>query len=443
MNYNAKCVLVLCCLLACCSPVLGDRLPVQTPENQLWTTTSVIEAVGATIEDTTLDWHLGDQGLKEFGNPLTREKSGEYFSSTSGGMFDTVLTKGVGAGSIAYMIYKDNIMSNGGQISEVKSFSLDTHEKTEGLYNIETEKVLTYTSQNGSHLMGSESYILDVAGMWGLQNPDDIVCVFSRSNKDSVIPAFCNKVTASSRLRSITTAQIESIGSATMVGKNLGTPAALLYEIAVTPDSNSASGYADGIVSTTFTVSVQEGRTDFLREDPLADWGWRYQPANAGMQNNFAWGFQQPTTTGGGVDMYFLRDPSPSGDLVQVFIAEGVNFDWYYIGGGGPIPPGAVDPQCMPGSSTCLPGDSLPASYPFTFRSNADGTFTVVHKETGVTYNINPYDSNPATAITLHIPGYDELATTITTIDTATVSGGISNFVKAFNYKSGIKCSNC
>jgi hypothetical protein len=39
-------------------------------------------------------------------------------------------------------------------------------------------------------------------------------------------------------------------------------PAALNYQISVTPDVNSASGFADGIISTTFTVSVMEGRSD-------------------------------------------------------------------------------------------------------------------------------------------------------------------------------------
>jgi hypothetical protein len=40
------------------------------------------------------------------------------------------------------------------------------------------------------------------------------------------------------------------------------TPSALHYEILVTPDAHSASGYAEGIVSTLFTVSVTEGRID-------------------------------------------------------------------------------------------------------------------------------------------------------------------------------------
>jgi len=158
-------------------------------------------------------------------------------------------------------MYSDAITTNGGQISEVRSFSMDTHAKTAGLYNIETKKVLTYTSQDGSHLMGAESYVLDIAGSWSYGTDNDITCIFSRA-KAQVLPAFCNKATAASKLTSVTTAQVENIGGLTAIGSSASTPAALIYEISVMPDTSSASGYAHGIVSTTFTISVMEGRSD-------------------------------------------------------------------------------------------------------------------------------------------------------------------------------------
>jgi hypothetical protein len=37
----------------------------------------------------------------------------------------------------------------------------------------------------------------------------------------------------------------------------------------------------------------------------------------------------------------------------------------------------------------------------------------------------------------------EELGTTLTYIDTATVAGGISTFNKVFNYVSGVACENC
>lgn len=141
---------------------------------------------------------------------------------------------------------------------------VDTHPQMPGMYNIETSRVLTYESVNGSHLMGGESYVLDVAGQWSYEG-DNIACVFSRSG-NSVIPAFCNKVTASSQMRSVTSAQVQTSGSLTAVGANINVPAALNYEISVTPNSKSASGYAEGIFSTTFTVSVMEGRSETVTD---------------------------------------------------------------------------------------------------------------------------------------------------------------------------------
>ena len=309
MKFN-RCIAIIAAvfLIAVTGLASADVLPGQVPENQVFSTTSIIEAVGVTTESTSVVWMIGDKGIKEL-PPATATSKGEAIRS----------------GSIAYVTYSDSLITNGGQISEVKTFSLDTHGKGPGLFNIETTKVLTYTSQNGSHLMGAESYVLDVAGNWSYGD-ESIVCVFTRAG-DYTIPAFCNKVTASSKLTSVTTAQVQTTGGLTAVGARSSVPAALNYMISVTPDANSASGYADGILSTTFTVSVMEGRSVNVKD----------------------------TKKAGG----FVYDPNTS-----------------------------------------------------------DGS--------RVTY-----------------PGWNELASTLTYIDTATVAGGISTFNKEFNYVSGVKCENC
>jgi hypothetical protein len=244
MKFN-RCIAIIAAvfLIAVSGLATADVLPKPVPENQVFTTTSIIEAVGVTQESTSLVWWVGDKGITTLPAVVGNKEGDGYIS-----------------GSIAYVTYSDSIVTNGGQISEVKSFTMDTRSKTAGLYNIETSKVLTYTSQNGSHLMGAESYVLDVVGNWSTPN-DDVICVFSKAKTDRV-PAFCNKVTASSKLTSVTTAQVETVGALTAVTDKSDTPAALKYEISVTPDANSASGYADGIVSATFTVSIQEGRSD-------------------------------------------------------------------------------------------------------------------------------------------------------------------------------------
>jgi hypothetical protein len=325
MKFN-RCIAIVAAifLIAVSGLATADRLPNPVPENQIFTTESFIDAVGQVSESTTVVWEIGDRGFAEI--PAARR------SYNSAG--DTVT--GIASGSIAYVTYSDSILTNGGQLSEVKSFKMDTHSKTAGMYNIQTEKVLTYTSQNGSHLMGGESYVLDVAGNWS-SGSNGIVCVFASGGSD-IIPAFCNRVSASSKLNQITTAQIESVGGVTAVSRRANTPAALTYEISVVPDANSASGYADGIVSTTFTVAVMEGRSDGNRT----------------------------TTTQNGLSRM-----------------TGSDYNAYYGTGG-------------------LGEEGMP-----------------------------------------YLAGFNELAATVTFVDTATMAGGISTFSKAFNYQSSSQCSNC
>ena len=316
MKYN-RCIAIIAAvfLIAASGLATADILPKQRPENQRFAITSVVDLVGPVSGDLSAVWQVGDSGLTEV--PKVRARGDGSLRS----------------GSIAYATYSDFIMSNGGQISEVKSFSMDTHAKEAGLYNIETAKVLTYTSQNGSHLMGGESYVLDVAGNWSYGPGADLICVFAKANADSKIPAFCSKVTASSKLRSVNTAQIESICSLTAVGSKADVPAALNYEISVIPDANSASGYADGIISTTFTVSIMEGRSDGRILDHV----------------------------------------------------------------------GYVNVPLYP-----------PRAYPY--------------RGPDAYYNL---------------ADYDQLASTLSYIDTVTTAGGISSFVKAFKYQSSIACTNC
>ena len=295
-----RCIAIVAVLfLIATSLSTADILPIPAMENQVFSTTSHIEAVAPVVEDTSLIWQLGYRGIT---NNAHVRGGGSHAS----------------AHSVSFAAYFDTIRTNGGQISEVKSFLMDTHGQSAGRRNIETTKVLTYNSQNGSHLMGAESYILDIVGNWSA-NSDGVLCVFSTGGQKTV-PAFCNKVTASSKLISVNTAQVGSIGGITGSRRSETVPAALVYGISVTPDANSASGYADGIVSTTFTVSIMEGRTD---------------------------------------------------------------------------------------------GNFTPDAPPF---------------KTGTIFDLSHFD---------------ELAATLTHFDTTTITGGISIFVKEFNYESGITCPSC
>ena len=434
-------IIVVSTLICLVGMTTADILPQAIPENQVFSVVSDVEGVSMVYERTTLTWEVGDKGLDELAAPYY--KDGKILS-----------------GSIAYVRYKDVITTNGGQISEVKSFSMDTHKKTEGLYNIETTKVLTYASQNGSHLMGAESYLLDVAGNWS-RGFDNLVCVFANAKKE-IIPAFCNKVTASSKLTSVTTAQVETVGGLTAIAEKRNVPAALNYEISVTPDANAAFGYADGIVSTMFTVSVMEGRDDGAVRDNLVVYN-----SHGGVLHDGFWLVDSYPSAGG--DLIAATWTGTQGSPLNVFYVgisrdttgqttQCINTNLRY---GGRMYPYVLN-SCP--SSPGLLNTGYPPDAGITIAFVGEGIYDVVVTksyeglEVG-TYNINLNQgvrpvSNvitlgplpgwiPLFFIEPYLEHYDELASTMTHIDTATVAGGISTFTKEFKYQSGISCVNC
>lgn len=206
---------------------------------------------------------------EEMGNWVTSNSYGSYALTTgsSGGIPTGMLNPGQ---TIGVTTWANTLMTNGGHLSETKNFGFDSQNKTLGLFNLEHEKVITYSSSEGSHLIGEESYLLDLAGSYLAANQSNIRCVFAQAQNE-YLPAFCNVVTAKSTLTNINSAQISSKGSLRMVGKK-DIPAELNYQIAVTPDVNSGSGFAEGTVATKFAGSIMEARDTLLNTSAENTW---------------------------------------------------------------------------------------------------------------------------------------------------------------------------
>jgi hypothetical protein len=234
MKRNAVFLSVLVLLLCFSfSVVLADRLPNQTPENQIFSIDTVIDVTGAVDDKSTLSWVIASPGA--------------------------IPTGILGASQvIADVTYRDAILTNGGKISENKNFDFNSKNQARGLYNVESQKVLTYASTEGAHLVGEEEYTLSVAGNFA-SAADQIRCVFAAANS-GYLPAFCNIVSAKSSLVNVNSAQVSSKGQIRAVAKTADIPAELNYQIAVTPDANSGSGFAEGTVKTTFAGSIMEAR---------------------------------------------------------------------------------------------------------------------------------------------------------------------------------------
>ena len=233
MKFGYAIVLALVALVAVSGFASADRLPVQVPENQIFTIDTVIDVTGAVDDKTTMSWVIASPGSIPTGILGARQV-------------------------IADVTFRDSILTNGGKLAENKNFAFDSQNKGLGLYNIEAEKVLTYASTEGAHLVGEEEYTLSVAGNFA-NAADNIRCVFSGSRSPG-LPAFCNIVSAKSSLVNINSAQISTKGQIRAVAKTAETPAELNYRIAVTPDANSGSGFAEGTVKTVFAGSIMEAR---------------------------------------------------------------------------------------------------------------------------------------------------------------------------------------
>jgi hypothetical protein len=171
---------------------------------------------------------------------------------------------------IMILTWTDSLRTNGGKLSLNKNIDFDSQNKGEGLSNLEVEKVLTYASTEGAHLVGAEEWTLDIAGNWE-KSADSIRCVFA-SPGVSYLPAFCNVVKAKSELININSAQISTKGAARAVVATGDIPAILNYQIAVTPDSNSGSGFADGTVKTLFGGSIMEARKTNQETSATNNW---------------------------------------------------------------------------------------------------------------------------------------------------------------------------
>ena len=143
--------------------------------------------------------------------------------------------------------------------------------------------MLTYESIDGSFLIGSEEWSLDVAGNFA-DTDDSIRCVFA-SAKSDVLPAFCNVVKAKSELINFNSGQVSTKGGLRAVAASSDVPAALFYQIAVTPVSGSSSGFAEGTVKTSFAGSIMEARGD--SDEPSATNQWSDKASVSGGIKNF------------------------------------------------------------------------------------------------------------------------------------------------------------
>ena len=244
--------LVLLLLISLVNPIFADRLPRQVPENQMFMIETLTNATGITSEKSQMDWIIEHQRLSNF-------------SHIHDGRLNLTET-------IANLQWKDTLLTSGGTISLSKKYAFLSRNRQDGAYNLQTTKVLTYGTTDGSHLTGSETWSLDIAGNYDMR-PEIIRCVFATTDRN-YFPAFCNAVKAESRLINVNSGQISTRGASRTVAYQASTPSALNYIIAMNPDS-TRSNVAIGTVSTDFKGAIMEARGRYDKESANNYWNDR------------------------------------------------------------------------------------------------------------------------------------------------------------------------
>lgn len=224
-----------------CLPLTtADVLPPAVPENQMISIYSYIETIGMVIEKSS----------------FTSQSSSAYLHD--GILFGNDADVGNAAFGerVANIVWSDKTITNGGYLKETKTFGYDSGNQGPEGYNLETDKILTYESIDGSTLLSSERISMEICGNFS-DTAGSSRCVFGQG-ANAVNPAFCNTITASSDLIGVTSISAQTSMNARFTASSADVPAALKYNIDVSPNAASGAEYAMGTVQTEFTARIME-----------------------------------------------------------------------------------------------------------------------------------------------------------------------------------------
>ena len=150
--------------------------------------------------------------------------------------------------------------TNGGYVSETKTFDPDTRNKAVGLFNVESTKTFTYATDANTGSIAQTAEMIATDNMGAPTSTADVVaCPFGPSQSE-VYPAFCNVMYAKSMSQGVTSSAQSSSAQVRMVAAGADTPAVLNYNFDVKPDASAGVGYAMGTLNTEFGVSIKEAR---------------------------------------------------------------------------------------------------------------------------------------------------------------------------------------
>jgi hypothetical protein len=173
MKITRKIILVAAIAFVLCIGIaMADPGVPQVPETQGFVTSTAMSAVGTVTETDNIVSQISgnQQGLPPAILPLYYE-------------WETVYTS----------TYSEETIADQGLVDYTKSMSYDSAgAATQGVYNLQTSKVLDFIGLDTGRMTSEESTVLDGAGT-GIEDSEIMICPFA-SIDGSENPAFCNIV---------------------------------------------------------------------------------------------------------------------------------------------------------------------------------------------------------------------------------------------------------
>jgi len=187
---------------------------------------------------------------------MSSKQTYQLNSNSAGGHEGGFLYEGERTSSV---IYKNDLVTNGGYLSQSKGLNLDEGPKIRNTYNVDGTTVSTYLTdpEKGSKMSASESVQMSNSGNWSktnlsVRNPlvQDIIGRY--------VGGFNSNYAGGSDV-DLTSGQVATMVKTRSVGVDSSVPAEMGYLIGIHPDLSSGMPYASGSVDTQFSYSNEEG----------------------------------------------------------------------------------------------------------------------------------------------------------------------------------------
>jgi hypothetical protein len=192
MKITRKIVLIAALTFVLCIGIaMADTGVPQVPETQGFVTSTAMSAVGTVTETDN----------------IVSQISGNY-----GGLPPAILPLYCEYETIYTGTYSENTIADQGLVTYTKGIGFDTSgAATQGLYNLQTNKLVEFVGLDTGRMTSEESTVLDGAGT-AIEDQEIMICPFA-SIDGSLNPPFCNIVEEGSSvdltLGSLTTATVQ------------------------------------------------------------------------------------------------------------------------------------------------------------------------------------------------------------------------------------------